>query len=359
MAKERTSAAFRAFLGGVDAIRQTQEQRFREEETQKARDFQAGEAEKTRANQNFLSQQQINAAAKNLRMQIENSKSQHQETLAQTKYLTEQGWIKDAEARTADITMRIKMHNEGLIATKAANLMTYNASQMRENMSYFEQYGVTPPATWQYDAQGRMLPAGHPSYWGMLNGSGNNSSSDILGRGIDTPNPVPVAKEAVNVTNFPTEVVDSVNKLVGQIQNQKPDRVQPMGWVGAPIPPYKDKAPLTGEELSKTLSANEPKAINQALTKLNDNIKMRKGIITSEDKRKAVKTLNEAGRYYQGMMTIFNDPEQSLDINNKVRNVIAKYYANKLVEVGDLLESYSTKLPSWGGKGQQEIVQRP
>lgn len=350
VAKERQSAAFKAFLGGAAGVAGIQERNAREEQAKKARE-----------QADNLAKLQRDAVMRNLKMQIDATNKSHQESLAQTKALHEAGLVHDTAMRTQQITLELDKFNKTMAATKAANLMNYNASQMRENMSYFEQYGVAPPSKWNYDEQGRMLPAGDPSYWSSASGSGSSSAIGNLDRGIETPNPVPVAKEAMNVTAFPNSVVDSVNKLVSDIQRVKPEQEMKTGFPGAlgSTPSYYYKNSLTGEELTNKLEEHVPSVIKNSIDNLNQKMKTKQGILTSEDKRKAVKTLNSAGQYYQGMMAIFQDTEQDLKISNKVRNVIAKYYADKTVEVADLLESYSTKLPSWGNQGRHEVVQNP
>lgn len=363
MAKERTSAAFKAFLGGVGAVGDIQNRQSREEE-----------AEKNRSQAERLAEAQRKAVALNLKRQIDAANQRHQEQMEQAVTLYEKGAAHREELNAMSIASQIKTHEATIAAQKEAGKMNYNINQMRENMSYFQQYGVSPPARWKFDNKGLMLPAGHPSYWDGEGEGGNGTSGGVADRNLSVPDPTPFTQAANEAEYFPSTISQRINNIIEKkINNKVPLRMtggagydpnsfgvysvaptMTMGVVGTL------KGDIKPQDVVEGLSDDSiGKQINKAIEDLGQKANRNKKIINPQDKLDAGETLNAIGMRLAKDLEALNNPEVDINLSNKNRNKVAREILKQISKVQDLSKAYGLKIPSWGSTYPKEVIQRP
>ena len=126
MAKERQSAAFKAFLGGANAVNAIQQRDAREEESSKAR-----------MHAEALAAAQRKAVAMNLKKQIDASNERQEKQLAQAATLHKEGLIHSAEQTTRQIQARLQNLRTNISAQQqAAQIQAQALLQYRTASSY-------------------------------------------------------------------------------------------------------------------------------------------------------------------------------------------------------------------------------
>ena len=226
MAKERQSAAFKAFLGGAAGVAGIQERNAREEQAKKARE-----------QADNLAKLQRDAVMRNLKMQIEATTKNHQESMAQAERLNAAGLTHATQLQNDRMKFDLQRYNATLAATKAANDLLAKANlDYRTNASYdtardtqlqFEKEGIngtieTDPTT------------GYSKFVAGTKDANSKQAaySDLAGAQIPTATPYPngflmqmagSAEDAVNIS----PIGGIVNLAKSIVQEFNPDGPNP------------------------------------------------------------------------------------------------------------------------------------